>query len=123
VQNQDVTREFLVESYENLSRLDLEIVELEFAGRFLSVDPPGKVDDVVRDLLGELVNMIDGNLKRVLARGLRLSMPSVVDGSDYSLRIRRAEVLERIAVQSVEGHFGATVLTTRARARTPLTAP
>ena len=114
MQNQDVVREFLVESHENLSRLDLGIVELEFAGRFLSVDPPGKVDDVERDLLGELVNMIGGNLKCALGRGLRLSMPSVVDGSDYSLRIRRAEVLERIAVQSVEGPFGATVLNTRA---------
>jgi chemotaxis protein CheX len=85
----------------------------QFAGRFLSTDPPEKVDDVVRDMLGEMVNMIGGNLKCVLARGLRLSMPSVVDGSDYSLRICRAEVLERIAVQSVEGLFWATVLTTR----------
>src|ERR1035438_4870811 len=54
-----------------------------FAGHFLSMDPPEAVDDVVRDVLGELVNMIGGNLKCVLTRGIRLSMPSVVDGSDY----------------------------------------
>jgi chemotaxis protein CheX len=85
----------------------------QFAGRFLSGDPPEKVDNVVRDMLGELVNMIGGNLKCVLARGLRLSMPSVVDGSDYSLRICRAEILERLAVQSVDGPFWVTILTTR----------
>src|ERR1035438_8474977 len=32
-----------------------------FAGRFLSIDTPGAVDDVVRDVLGELANMIGGN--------------------------------------------------------------
>ncbi len=43
----------------------------QFAGRFLSGDPPEKVDNVERDLLGELVNMIGGNLKCALGRGLR----------------------------------------------------
>lgn len=84
-----------------------------FAGRFLSMDPPDTVDDVVRDVLGELANMIGGNLKCVLARGIRLSMPSVVDGSDYSVRVCGAEARERLAFQCAEGLFGITVLTTR----------
>jgi chemotaxis protein CheX len=84
-----------------------------FAGRFLSSDPPGTVDDVVRDVLGELANMIGGNLKCVLMRGIRLSMPSVVDGSDYSLRVCGAEVRERIAFLCAEGLFWITVLSTR----------
>ena len=84
-----------------------------FAGRFLSIDPPDTVDDVVRDMLGELANMIGGNLKCVLAPGIRLSMPSVVDGSDYSLRICRAEVRERLAFQCAQGLFWITVLATR----------
>ena len=67
-----------------------------FAGRFLSMEPPETVDDVVRDVLGELANMIGGNLKCVLAGGLRLSMPSVVDGTDYSLRVCRAGTRERL---------------------------
>ncbi|MBI3680898.1 MAG: chemotaxis protein CheX [Acidobacteria bacterium] len=81
----------------------------QFAGRFLSMDPPGAVDDVVRDVLGELANMIGGNLKCVLTRGIRLSMPSVVDGSDCSLRIYGAEVRERIAFRSAEGPFWITI--------------
>lgn len=84
-----------------------------FAGRFLSQDPPGTVDDVVRDVLGELANMIGGNLKCVLMRGIRLSMPSVVDGSDYSLRVCGAEIKDRLAFECTEGAFWVTVLATR----------
>jgi CheY-specific phosphatase CheX len=35
----------------------------QFAGRFLASEPPDAVDDDVRDALGELVNMIGGNVK------------------------------------------------------------
>jgi chemotaxis protein CheX len=85
----------------------------QFAGRFLSMDPPDIVDDVVRDVLGELVNMIGGNMKCVLTRGIQLSMPSVVDGSDYCVRICGARVRERLAFQCAEGAFWVTVLATR----------
>jgi chemotaxis protein CheX len=84
-----------------------------FAGRFLSIDPPGTVDDVVRDVLGELANMIGGNLKCVLTRGIRLAMPSVVDGSDWSLRVCGAEVRERLALGCADGPFWVTLLTSR----------
>lgn len=81
-----------------------------FAARFLSIDPPEAVDDVVRDVLGELSNMIGGNLKCVLAGGLKLSMPSVVDGPDHSLRVCRAGVRERLIFECVEGAFSVAVL-------------
>ncbi len=84
-----------------------------FAGRFLSIDPPEAVDDVVRDVLGELANMIGGNLKCVLARGIRLSMPAVVDGSDCALRICGAEILQRLAFRCAEGQFWVMILTPR----------
>lgn len=83
------------------------------AGRFLSMDAPENVDDVVRDVHGELANMIGGNLKCVLTRGIRLSMPAVVDGSDYSLRVCGAVVKERIAFDSAEGLCWVTVLATQ----------
>jgi hypothetical protein len=35
----------------------------QFAGRFLSMDPPEAVTDDVRDVLGELANMIGGKRK------------------------------------------------------------
>jgi chemotaxis protein CheX len=84
-----------------------------FAGRFLSIDPPADVDDVVRDVLGEVANMIGGNLKCVLKEGLRLSMPAVMDGSDYSLRVCKAEIREQLAFRCAEGAFWVTVLVGR----------
>jgi chemotaxis protein CheX len=81
-----------------------------FAGRFLSMDPPGAVDDVVRDILGELANMIGGNMKCAMTRGICLSMPSVVDGCDYGVRICGSEVRERLAFQCAEGLFWVTLL-------------
>jgi len=86
-----------------------------FAGRFLSMAPAETVDDVVRDVLGELANMIGGNLKCVLTRGIRLSMPSVVDGGDYSLRVCRSRVEERLTFDCAEGFFWITVLTTQSQ--------
>lgn len=82
-----------------------------FAGRFLSIDPPESVDDVVRDVLGELANMIGGNLKYVLPQGIRLSTPAVVDGSDYALRICGAEIRQRLAFQCAGGQFWVMILT------------
>ena len=84
-----------------------------FAGRFLSVDPPEAVDDVVRDVLGELANMIGGNLKCVLTRGIRLSMPSVVDGNSYSQRVCGSDIQERLAFRCAEGDFWITILTVK----------
>ena len=85
----------------------------QFARRFLSEpETPAGVNDVVRDVLGELANMIGGNLKCVLARGTKLSMPSVVDG-DYSLRVCGAVVRDRLAFRCDEGTFWIVVLTMR----------
>ncbi len=81
-----------------------------FAARFLSMEKPETVDDVVRDVLGELANMIGGNLKCVLAGGLRLSMPSVVDGADHNLRVCRAGHRERLVFECLEGAFSVVVL-------------
>jgi len=39
----------------------------EFAGRFLQMDPPDTMDDDVRDALGELANMIGGNIKSAMS--------------------------------------------------------
>ncbi len=55
----------------------------QFAGRILCMDPPETADDDVRDVLGELANMVGGNMKSGMSTGVRLSMPSVMIGRDY----------------------------------------
>jgi chemotaxis protein CheX len=92
-----------------------------FSARFLSMgmdeevsdgDCPAVVDDVVRDVLGELTNMIGGNLKCLLPGGVQLSIPSVVDG-EYSLRVCGAHVLEGLSFRCDEGVFWVSIVTTR----------
>jgi chemotaxis protein CheX len=74
------------------------------------MDPPETVDDDVRDVLGELANMVGGNMKSGMSTGVRLSMPSVMKGKDYDVRVCGSEVQERIAFQCDDGNFWVTVL-------------
>jgi chemotaxis protein CheX len=85
----------------------------QFAGLILSMDPPDIVDDDVRDVLGELANMIGGNMKCCMPTGVRLSMPTVMEGRDYDMRICGSQILKRVAFQCAEGHFWVTVLVTK----------
>ena len=81
----------------------------------MTIDPPSAVNDDVRDAVGELANMVAGNLKSVLPHGVALSMPSVVEGSDYSLKICGRRAVERVAFWSSEGIFGITMVETSDR--------
>lgn len=61
-----------------------------FAARLMpSPSGAGEVasKDDVSDTLGEVVNMIGGNLKSVLPVGVVLSIPSVIEGRDFAFRI------------------------------------
>jgi len=77
------------------------------------MDPPESVDDDVRDVIGELANMIGGNLKSGMAPGVRLSMPTVMEGNDYDVRVCGSQLLERLAFQCEDGDFFVTVLSTK----------
>jgi len=48
------------------------------------------VDDV-RDALGEITNMIGGNVKALLPAPSRLSLPTVVEGADYAVTVPRTK--------------------------------
>jgi chemotaxis protein CheX len=76
-----------------------------FAGRFLSMDTPESIDNDVRDVLGELANMIGGNLKSAVAPDATLSIPEVVDGPDFSLRLCGAGPVTRWAYEYEGGLF------------------
>jgi chemotaxis protein CheX len=84
----------------------------QFAGRILAMAAPDDVDDNVRDVLGELASMIGGNLKCGIATGVSLSMPTVMEGRNYDMRICGSQVQERIALDCADGNFWVTVLAT-----------
>ena len=81
-----------------------------FTQLFLSTEEPPGMDDDVRDTLGELTNMLAGNLKSVLPRGVCLSVPSVTVGTDYTLRICGGNMVERLGFSSPCGVFWITLV-------------
>ena len=81
-----------------------------FTQLLLSVDRPTAVNDDVRDALGELANMLAGNLKSVLPRGVSLSVPSITVGTDYTLRICGGNMVERLGFSGPDGVFWVTLV-------------
>lgn len=81
-----------------------------FAGHFLRLTCSELLPDIVRDVLGEIVNMIGGNLKSGVYRGLHLSMPTVVNGTDFTVQVCRAEMQGRYRFRYEAGDFWVTVL-------------
>jgi len=87
----------------------------QFARLLMSIEIPEALNEDVRDALGELANMLAGNLKSVLPPGVYLSMPSVIEGSDYSLDICGKRAMERVPFWSDLGIFGVTLVETAGR--------
>jgi chemotaxis protein CheX len=73
--------------------------------RLTKSEPPPGVNAEVRDALGELANMIAGNLKPQLPHGVFLSMPSLIEGSDYTLWMCGGNRVGRVAFASQAGVF------------------
>jgi chemotaxis protein CheX len=78
--------------------------------RMLGMDPPESVDGDVIDAMGELVNMIGGNLKTILPPGVELSLPSVVVGTSYSMRICGGKLVDRWMFGGDFGRFWVTII-------------
>ncbi len=81
----------------------------EFTARLMGIPQPLELNDDVRDAVGELTNIIGGNLKPILPHGIALSMPSVVEGCPSSLRICGNSPAIRLAFASEAGTFWLTV--------------
>ena len=83
----------------------------QFATQVMGIEMPVAIDDDVRDVMGELANMAAGNLKSLLPRGVDLSIPSVVEGSDYTLHVcGGVNALERMTFSSANGNFRITLI-------------
>jgi chemotaxis protein CheX len=82
----------------------------EYTKRLLGIERPIAVNEDVCDAFGELANMIGGNLKAVLPPVVQLSMPSVVRGEDYAMRICKAVTACRLAFDSELGVFWVTLV-------------
>lgn len=86
-----------------------------FAGQFTNKTPPSDVDDDVLDVMGELANMIAGNLKSTVLPGTHLSIPSVSIGEDSAPRLCGGRPIQRQAFQTPLGVFWVTMFTSALR--------
>ncbi len=72
-----------------------------------------EADDVteedVTDAIGELVNMLGGNLKSLMTQPARLSLPTVTGGNSYRVRFPGSTVVNQVAF-GFEGHVAHVVL-------------
>jgi chemotaxis protein CheX len=75
------------------------------AQRFLQADDMNEFNDDVRDAIGELANVIAGNLKAILPLGTTLGAPSIVEGKDYAIRICGQHVVGASSFASDLGSF------------------
>ncbi len=79
---------FLVGAWKGAVSIELSTDQaIHLTKCFNSEARPSGLDEDVRDAIGELANMIGGNLKATLPRGTHLSVPSVVLGTDYNMRL------------------------------------
>lgn len=83
---------------------------IDWTSRLMSLPPSPALNDDVKDGLGELAIVLAGNLKAILPRGVGLSIPSVVEGTDYSLRICRSNPFEMLNFEDSIGPFRITLI-------------
>ncbi|MGE0042047.1 MAG: chemotaxis protein CheX [Vicinamibacterales bacterium] len=58
---------------------------------------PGRRD--LQDALGEITNMTGGNIKALMPGDCHLSLPAVVEGSDYSVTTPGTRVVSRVVFE------------------------
>jgi CheY-specific phosphatase CheX len=89
-------------------------VELAFAftAKLMAVETPTSVDDDVCDAMGELANMIGGNLKALMPANVGISIPSIIRGKEYAVRLRGGRRLSSTVFDSEFGKFCLTLLGT-----------
>jgi chemotaxis protein CheX len=73
----------------------LSLAALLTSAMFQSGDEPGM--DEIRDALGELANMLAGNIKGLLPEPCRVSLPAVAIGSDFELGVVGTKMVRTVS--------------------------
>lgn len=69
------------------------------AGFMLQMEPGEAGKEDVADVLGELANMIGGNLKALLPEPATLGLPNVVEGKEYSMHLPGSREVTRLGFE------------------------
>ena len=82
----------------------------DFTARLMGIPKPSDFSEDVRDAMGEITNILGGNLKPILPHGVALSMPSVVSGAPSCLRICGKGPILKLGFSCDSGLFWLTIL-------------
>ena len=95
-------------SYKGMIAIHIpEPVALAITTNFLGLEV-GEIDDDVQDAVGELANMLAGNVKAALSEGgsdIKLSLPSTVFGEEYTFQCMDDGDVFLIPFTCEEGEF------------------
>jgi CheY-specific phosphatase CheX len=80
------------------------------AGKMFRLDGRKPRNEDVHDALGEITNQLGGNIKALLDGQCHLSLPAVVEGHGYTVRVPSACVVQRYAF-ACEGRSAVVSLT------------
>lgn len=87
-----------------------EALARQVASVMFAIDELEASTEQVQDALGELANIISGGVKGLLPGQCHLSLPTVADGTVYSLRVRGSHVVLEAAF-GCDGHqFSLSIL-------------
>jgi chemotaxis protein CheX len=90
----------LVGAWEGAVRIDCTLLLAQQAAKALLGEDADVSIDQLRDTVGELANMAAGSLKPLLPQPTHISLPSVADGRDYDLTVRKGRVLLQCSFDS-----------------------
>ena len=82
---------------------------VEFTAAMIGVEKPTAADDDLKDVMGEVINMIAGNFKGLIG-GVHLSMPIVVEGQDYRIRLLGGKPVARLGFRTPAGPLHVTLV-------------
>jgi chemotaxis protein CheX len=83
-------------------------VAQHFAAVMFDDPAVGRAD--VADALGELANMVGGNLKARLESVCQIGLPTVVDGTEYRLAVKGSECGCRVTFTGDAGQFWVSIM-------------
>ncbi len=69
------------------------------AGVMFHLNGTAPTTEDMQDAIGELTNMLGGNIKALLAGDCHLSLPAVVEGRGYTVRVPSSHIAERFAFE------------------------
>jgi chemotaxis protein CheX len=87
-----------------------EDLAFTIAAHLMKMNKPTRIDGDVQDAVGELVNMVAGNLKVIMPENTHMSMPSVVQGDDFEVNVLGSEKTCRTYFRAPRGLFSLTLI-------------